>query len=246
MGSHQDYYVTNAKYSKNLDTQKSIYFRKYTNKTEALLKRNDSFLDVGCGTGIALERIKKLKARGVDISKTSITLCMKKGLTCNTYDGKTLPYNDGSFHAVGCFDVLEHVDSPELFLGEMYRVVKTAGYLIIVCPNFLSITNSYHHRTKGFVRKLKNIALVLQKLTTDIYYFDKMATIERSDFHADDDACNVTNPIDIIRWAKSRELTLQYWSGRSVDTGDPALDKLLDRRPVRLFLGSSFLIFKKT
>lgn len=44
------------------------------------------------------------------------------------YDGKKFPFNDKEFDYVICSHVLEHVESPNSFLREVYRVGKK-GYL---------------------------------------------------------------------------------------------------------------------
>ena len=50
------------------------------------------------------------------------------------YDGKKLPFNDASFDAIVCFEVLEHVFNIEEVLAEIYRVLKPNGQLLISIP----------------------------------------------------------------------------------------------------------------
>lgn len=50
------------------------------------------------------------------------------------YEGKTFPFADGSFDSVVCFEVLEHVPDPALFLGEIRRVLKPQGRLLLTMP----------------------------------------------------------------------------------------------------------------
>jgi SAM-dependent methyltransferase len=181
---------------------------------------------------------------GVDISNTSIKVCREKDLDCREYDGKHLPYPDASFDIVGSINVLEHVDDPAAFLNELLRVLKPGGHLITACPNFLAVTNGYHHHTRGYLQKIKNIHGLLSRLLARQPKWEKMQTISRVDFHADDDACNVTNPVDILRWGRNRFLTKVHWSSQTIYR--KGILNMLDRiAPFRLILGSSFIVFRK-
>lgn len=50
------------------------------------------------------------------------------------YDGKVLPFADNQFDAVVCFEVLEHVFNIDEVLGEIRRVLKSDGLLLISVP----------------------------------------------------------------------------------------------------------------
>lgn len=45
------------------------------------------------------------------------------------YDGKVFPFHDGEFDYVICSHVVEHVDNPEFFMQEIFRVGKGRGYI---------------------------------------------------------------------------------------------------------------------
>lgn len=243
---HQKYYIFNRGYSVFLDSQNQKTFEKYADYFIKFSGKGDPLLDVGCGTGIAIQTIKEKSNRevkGIDISKTSINICRKKHLDCVIYDGNTIPYKNGAFEVVGSYNVLEHTNNPLRFLNENVRVLKKNGVLIVVCPNFLSISNNYHDRTKGLTQKVKNIGKILFKLITHDYKFEKMPTTARVAFRPDDDACNVTNPLDIIHWANSNSLKCIYWSARSINGS--ILFNIVDIFPMKLILGSSFFVFKK-
>lgn len=244
MFSHEKFYKDNQKYTKFLENQDSASFQKYVDAIKKFTPEKGSFLDCGCGTGIALKLLPaSLSVKGVDISKTSIKSCIKHGLDCKVYDGAMLPFKGNSFDCVGSINVLEHTDSPTDLLDEKLRVLKSGGHLIVVCPNFLSITNNYHHHTAGFKQKLKNTVSTIKRSFSSEPEFGKMKTIVREVFQSDDDACNVTNPADIFNWASSKNLERVYWSGRTVYGGK--LPAVLDHSLMKLFLGSSFIVFRK-
>lgn len=50
------------------------------------------------------------------------------------YDGKRLPYDEGSFDHVLCTEVLEHVSDPVAFLADLKRVLRQGGTLILTVP----------------------------------------------------------------------------------------------------------------
>jgi len=113
------------------------FFRNFLNLTKA--KQVDSILDVGCGEGFTLNRLREKgvgkKLEGIEYSKAAIELghktypdiAIKQG---NIYQ---LPYEDNSFDLVLCTEVLEHLDKPQDGLKELVRVSKK--YLVISVPN---------------------------------------------------------------------------------------------------------------
>jgi SAM-dependent methyltransferase len=50
------------------------------------------------------------------------------------YDGKTLPFPDNHFDAVVAFEVFEHVFSIDEVLGEIRRVLKPGGQILLTIP----------------------------------------------------------------------------------------------------------------
>lgn len=98
-----------------------------------------SILDVGCGEGFTLERLRKAKIgkhlEGVDYLDLAIKLgkkehpklILKKG---SIYD---LKYKDNSFDLVICSEVMEHIDDPAKGLQELARVTKK--YAVLSVPN---------------------------------------------------------------------------------------------------------------
>jgi len=111
-----------------------------------LLPRNfESLIDIGGGNGFFIDilRINGYKAHFMvaDGSLTAIRKCRERKIDavfCD-FDGKPLPFRENSSDVVVCLDVLEHLYYPWKLLEEMKRISKK--YIIISCPNFVSIAN---------------------------------------------------------------------------------------------------------
>ena len=94
-------------------------------------------LDVGCAYGYASEVLAELgyETFGVDISTWGINhaknLSGAQFLVCDAQT--TIPFKNGTFDLVTCFDVLEHLPYPEKAFRSMFGVCKS----MIVCttPN---------------------------------------------------------------------------------------------------------------
>jgi SAM-dependent methyltransferase len=96
-------------------------------------------LDVGCGDG----RTSGVWLRdyceryvGVDISPTAIKQARSIGLDARQInDASELPFEDESFDAAVCIEVLEHLFAPHEAAQEVARVLRPGGLLIATVPN---------------------------------------------------------------------------------------------------------------
>src|SRR3990167_9585086 len=99
----------------------------------------DSVLDVGCGEGFTLARLKKEKIgksfEGIDNLDESIEIAKKihPGLDIKKGDIYKLPYKSNSFDLVVCTEVLEHLENPRKAYRELIRVSRK--YVLLSVPN---------------------------------------------------------------------------------------------------------------
>ena len=63
--------------------------------------------------------------------------------------GENMPFVSNSFDCVTTYQTLEHVQDPRGVLGEMVRVTKPGGVLLIRCPDYLS-TFEAHYQVPWF------------------------------------------------------------------------------------------------
>ena len=96
-------------------------------------------LDAGCGDGGKYGTwLADLAGeyRGVDISEQAAATARGRGLNAVRVDDiADLPFEDSSFDACVCIEVLEHLVFPLECAQELRRVLKPGGTLIVTVPN---------------------------------------------------------------------------------------------------------------
>src|SRR5512141_722223 len=111
------------------------YFRKVLTEQYGRDLSQVRLLDIGCGGGVLTEEFARLGCRvaGIDLSPRSITVAQahaaQSGLAIDyrVGDATSLPFEDGSFEAVTCCDMLEHVSDWQRVISEVARLLKPGG-----------------------------------------------------------------------------------------------------------------------
>jgi SAM-dependent methyltransferase len=121
-----------------------------------------SVLDVGAGHGLLLEAVREargLKGVGIEITQAKVDYARSRDVDLRLGDASRLDFDDASFDAVMCCEVLEHLPYGvyEAALGELARV---AAHWVVVsvpyderrhfvdCPYCGSAVNpNYHFRS---------------------------------------------------------------------------------------------------
>lgn len=105
-------------------------------------------LDLGCGTGVDLQRMAGLGGTcvGIDRSLAMVrasqeTVGGRAGLVCG--DGAALPFGAGAFDACWSRAVLLHTSRPASVVAEISRVVRRGGRVVLSEPDHgTHITNT--------------------------------------------------------------------------------------------------------
>ncbi len=148
--SHRLYMI--LKYHRvNLNTQE--YWDKIWGTEDACLTRNyekmfsqiveitperSRVLDVGCGPGLLLQRLRDAKRcipYGLDISKKAISALNRAGIEGKVAKLPKFPFPDNFFDVVIATEVLEHVTSPSKTVKTMCRKLRDGGLLIVSVPD---------------------------------------------------------------------------------------------------------------
>ncbi len=89
-------------------------------------------LEVGCGTGLVLMRIREFArtATGVDLSPGMLEKAQARGLSVQLGSATELPFEADRFDVTCSFKVLAHVPEIEKALSEMARVTRPGGVVL--------------------------------------------------------------------------------------------------------------------
>lgn len=113
---------------------KDLATKKYLQQFK--LNSDSKVLDLGCASGVLLQRIQKTFGStgvGIDVSKVLLSQAQQKNPE-NIYilaDAVELPFPDNSFDLVTSFDNLEHIKEYQTVLKEIVRVLKPEGQLLM-------------------------------------------------------------------------------------------------------------------
>ena len=106
-------------------------YKEYTYSCEAELR---PVLDVGCGTGHDLVELGPAGV-GIDRSEAMVHRAKERGCTAVIGDALELPFAASTFGSVRADRVLQHLPDPLAALGEMIRVTRTNGRVIVADPD---------------------------------------------------------------------------------------------------------------
>jgi ubiquinone/menaquinone biosynthesis C-methylase UbiE len=112
--------------------------------SHAQLEPGRRALELGCGTGVFLERVARSGAeiRGLDLSedllaKARARLAGRPNVALDQGNAEAMPYPDADFDAVYGSSVLHHLDLDQA-LRESHRVLKPGGRAVFAEPNILN------------------------------------------------------------------------------------------------------------
>lgn len=135
----QTYYGKNPFFYEKIDV--SFRFK----QVRKLLKKESKVLDIGCGRGLVLSRLKKIGCEvwGTELSEISSKYAREiLGLNIINKNLEDCAFKKNSFDVVTMFHSLEHLIHPLKSVKEIYRILKPGGILIIEVPRF----DSFHSR----------------------------------------------------------------------------------------------------
>lgn len=133
-------------------------------------------LEVGCGTGLLLERFATFarRAEGVDLSEGMIEKARARGLSVRVASATEIPFPDATFDVTCALKVLPHVRDIHRAAAEMFRVTRPGGVVVLEVYNPWSL--------RALTKKL----FAPRKTSTT---FDESAILTRFD-----------SPADVARW----------------------------------------------
>ncbi|MBV8756855.1 MAG: class I SAM-dependent methyltransferase [Deltaproteobacteria bacterium] len=103
--------------------------------------RDRDVLEVGCGTGLILDRVARFarSARGIDLSGGMLAKAAQRGLSVAQASATELPIATASVDVAYSFKVLAHIPDIQGAMREMARVVRPGGWVLAEFYNARSI-----------------------------------------------------------------------------------------------------------
>lgn len=117
------------------------YWDQRDRRTLSYIGDEEIILDVGCGEGITLERLlhrfPDRKIMGIDYAPENVSVCEQRHLPARLGNAYALEFEDASVDCCLFMEVIEHLQDPRKALGEIHRVLKNRGLLLLLFPNDL-------------------------------------------------------------------------------------------------------------
>jgi SAM-dependent methyltransferase len=139
---------------------------------------NSRLLDIGCGNGVMLDRMKLLgwDVEGIETDPVACKLANAKHSKVYLSELAGRKYADDHFDVIILNHVLEHANDPIRLTKECHRILKPNGKIIIVTPNALSFGHRHFKESwRGlepprhiFIFNTKNIRIIAEESGFDI------------------------------------------------------------------------------
>lgn len=102
-----------------------------------IYRKNNRFLDVGCGAGSLLAAAKRADwlATGVEVSKPSIDFLQERGFQVFHGELEAAHFVENSFDVVTASEILEHISQPLALLKESLRILRPGGLFWATTPH---------------------------------------------------------------------------------------------------------------
>lgn len=130
------------------------------------MKSGMKILEPGCGRGEFLRVFKALgmDAVGLDRSEESRELLGEDNIElsiCDVEAATGLPFPDNSFDVIYNKSFMEHLNHPDIFLREAFRILKPGGMILCLIPdwesNYKTYFDDFTHKTPFTKPSLEDI-----------------------------------------------------------------------------------------
>ena len=105
-------------------------------------RKTNNILDIGCGNGHFLEVAAKRgwNVYGTEFTDEAIDVCNKKNIKMNQGILNPENYNKIEFDVITSFEVIEHINNPEIEIQNIKKLLRTKGLFYFTTPNFNSLS----------------------------------------------------------------------------------------------------------
>ena len=107
------------------------------NQGQFYAKKDDLFLDIGCGSGVSLLEAENLGAKAFGLEADPNVKIIGKTLNLNIFQGslEDSPFKDMKFDLIIMNQVIEHIPEPDILLKKLSTNLNQNGLIIISFPN---------------------------------------------------------------------------------------------------------------
>jgi ubiquinone/menaquinone biosynthesis C-methylase UbiE len=134
--------------------------------------RAPQLVDIGCGTGANLPMLREKvgpqgQVFGFDFSPLALKFARQhletSSVSLSQGDALAMPVRDGCADIVTMLDVLEHLSDDNAALGEVHRILKPGGALVLSVPAYQHLWSAHDEALHHFRRYEKQgLAKVLR------------------------------------------------------------------------------------
>lgn len=131
----------------------------------------ETLWEIGAGNGSAAIPLRNMGINLICVEplKSGANTLSREGFVTYWSTLEQLKLPNSSIEAIGIFDVLEHLETPDDILKEIYRVLKPNGYLITTVPAHNWLFSDFDSSIGHFRRYSKK---TLEKLLTRSSFID--------------------------------------------------------------------------
>jgi SAM-dependent methyltransferase len=173
-------------------------------------------LDAGCGSGRTLDELDGYgAATGLDISPVAVGYARARGhRDVRVGAVEAMPFGDGCFDLATCLDVIEHTSDDRATLGELRRVVRPGGLLVVTVPAHPALWSTHDEVNLHYRRyrraDLRDAATYAGWTVVSDTYFNSL----------------LLGPAALVRW--TRRLRSAPAGRSELDLTPTVLDRLLE------------------
>jgi len=122
-------------------------------------------LDAGCGSGRMLQELTDYgQVYGIELDPDAAAFAASRGIgEVRVGRLEELPWESGTFDLITCLDVIEHTADDRRTLGELRRVCKPGGFLLVTVPAYQALWSLHdvaNHHYRRYSRRTLRVAAV--------------------------------------------------------------------------------------
>lgn len=98
------------------------------------LQPQDKVLEIGCGRGYTTKKVQRIAPQtfGIDLNAKAVQNGVAENM--RVMNAESLEFADNTFDKIYSFHTIEHIPNITKALGEMARVLKPGGSIMLVYP----------------------------------------------------------------------------------------------------------------